>query len=75
MFYLDFHPQLLTFSPRTSSKYKLILRYKILNVSEETCKIMEKVTSSWGGSCYTPMAFTEQAVAMLSSVLNSSIAI
>jgi hypothetical protein len=29
------------------------------------------VTSSWGGSRYLPMAFTEQGVAMLSSVLNS----
>jgi hypothetical protein len=32
-------------------------------------------TSSWGGSRYTPMAFTEQGVAMLSSVLNSDRAI
>lgn len=29
------------------------------------------VTSSWGGTRYLPMAFTEQGVAMLSSVLNS----
>lgn len=28
-------------------------------------------TSSWGGRRYTPYAFTEQGVAMLSSVLNS----
>ena len=28
-------------------------------------------TSSWGGTRYSPMAFTEQGVAMLSSVLNS----
>ncbi len=33
------------------------------------------VTSSWGGSRYTPMAFTEQGVAMLSSVLRSERAI
>ena len=33
------------------------------------------VTSSWGGSRYNPMAFTEQGVAMLSSVLNSERAI
>ena len=33
------------------------------------------VTSSWGGSRYVPMAFTEQGVAMLSSVLNSERAI
>jgi len=33
------------------------------------------VTSSWGGSRYKPMAFTEQGVAMLSSVLRSKRAI
>lgn len=32
-------------------------------------------TSSWGGTRYLPIAFTEQGVAMLSSVLNSDIAI
>jgi len=32
-------------------------------------------TSSWGGSRYLPMAFTEQGVAMLSSVLGSKTAI
>ena len=32
-------------------------------------------SSSWGGARYIPMAFTEQGVAMLSSVLNSSRAI
>ena len=32
-------------------------------------------TSSWGGIRYLPTAFTEQGVAMLSSVLNSSVAI
>jgi ORF6N domain len=32
-------------------------------------------TSSWGGTRYVPMAFTEQGVAMLSSVLNSPTAI
>ena len=33
------------------------------------------VTSRWGGTRYPPMAFTEQGVAMLSSVLNSERAI
>jgi len=33
------------------------------------------VTSSWGGARYIPNAFTEQGVAMLSSVLNSKTAI
>jgi hypothetical protein len=32
-------------------------------------------SSSWGGSRYAPMAFTEQGVAMLSSVLNSERAV
>lgn len=32
-------------------------------------------TSSWGGLRYLPMAFTEQGVAMLSSVLNSKTSI
>ena len=32
-------------------------------------------TSSWGGTRYLPMVFTEQGVAMLSSVLNSERAI
>ena len=33
------------------------------------------VTSSWGGTRYKPNVFTEQGVAMLSSILNSKIAI
>lgn len=33
------------------------------------------MTSSWGGRRYSPLAFTEQGVAMLSSVLNSPRAI
>jgi hypothetical protein len=32
-------------------------------------------TSRWGGTRYLPMVFTEQGVAMLSSILNSKIAI
>jgi hypothetical protein len=32
-------------------------------------------TSSWGGTRYQPFAFTEQGIAQLSSVLNSSFAI
>lgn len=33
------------------------------------------MTSSWGGRRYPPFAFTEQGVSMLSSVLNSELAI
>ncbi|EGK04370.1 ORF6N domain-containing protein [Dysgonomonas mossii] len=32
-------------------------------------------TSNWGGTRYMPFAFTEQGIAQLSSVLNSSLAI
>jgi len=35
----------------------------------------QNVTSSWGGRRTLPYAFTEQGVAMLSSVLNSDVAI
>ena len=35
----------------------------------------QSVTSSWGGSRYIPMAFTEQGIAMISSVSNSKQAI
>ena len=35
----------------------------------------QSVTSSWGGTRKLPFAFTEQGVAMLSSVLNSPLAI
>ncbi len=38
-------------------------------------QIVTSSPSSWGGSRYSPMAFTEHGVAMLSSVLNSERAI
>lgn len=37
--------------------------------------ISQNVTSSWGGTRKSPYAFTEQGIAMLSSVLNSETAI
>ena len=37
--------------------------------------ISQNVTSSWGGRRKLPLVFTEQGVAMLSSVLNSEAAI
>ena len=39
-----------------------------LNNQEFSILRSQIVTSSWGGSRYNPMAFTEQGVAMLSSV-------
>jgi len=46
-----------------------------LSNEEFTILRSQIVTSSWGGVRYVPMAFTEQGVAMLSSVLNSKQAI
>ena len=46
-----------------------------LSNQEFTILRSQSVTSSWGGSRYSPMAFTEQGVAMLSSVLRSDRAI
>ena len=46
-----------------------------LNKQEVANLRSQFVTSSWGGRRYSPFAFTEQGVAMLSSVLNSDQAI
>jgi len=46
-----------------------------LSNHEVTILRSQFVTSSWGGRRYAPFAFTEQGVAMLSSVLNSPRAI
>ena len=49
----------------------------MFELGEEEFEILRSqiVTSSWGGLRYMPMAFTEQGVAMLSSVLRSQQAI
>jgi len=47
----------------------------VLNKKESEILRGQIGTSSWGGIRYAPMAFTEQGVAMLSSVLNSDRAI
>ncbi len=52
----------------TRSEYEN-LRSQIATSSLTTDK------ASWGGTRYMPMAFTEQGVAMLSSILNTSTAI
>jgi len=46
-----------------------------LNKDEFQFLRSQTVTSSWGGTRYTPMAFTEHGVLMLSSVLRSDKAI
>ena len=50
-------------------------KYIILGVFEVRNLRSQIVTSGWGGLRYAPMAFTEQGVAMLSSVLRSDKAI
>ncbi len=47
----------------------------IITNKEVTILRSQFVTSSWGGRRYLPCVFTEQGVAMLSSVLNSKRAI
>ena len=47
----------------------------ILTQKEFANLISQIVTSSWGGRRKLPMVFTEQGIAMLSSVLNSDVAI
>ena len=46
-----------------------------LNIEEWEILKSQIATSSWGGRRNLPFAFTEQGVAMLSSVLNSEVAI
>jgi hypothetical protein len=47
----------------------VLTRQEVINLRSQIA------TSSWGGERYLPYAFTEQGVAMLSSVLNSERAI
>ncbi|MCX6718272.1 MAG: ORF6N domain-containing protein [Candidatus Staskawiczbacteria bacterium] len=49
----------------------------MFQLTKEEFKILrlQISTSSWGGTRYMPLAFTEQGVAMLASVLNSDRAI
>ena len=47
----------------------VLTRQEVMNLRSQIA------TSSWGGKRYLPYAFTEQGVAMLSSVLNSERAI
>lgn len=49
----------------------------MFELTKEEAEILRSQTgtSSWGGARYVPMVFTEQGVAMLSSVLSSPLAI
>ena len=55
---------------RNMDRFPEDFMFEITNL-EWTNLRSQNVTSSWGGTRYTPFAFTEQGVAMLSSVLKS----
>ena len=59
---------------RNRNRFPADLMFQINN-QELTVLRSQIVISSWGGRRYIPFAFTEQGVAMLSSVLNSPQAI
>jgi ORF6N domain len=59
---------------RNLNRFPEDFQFSLTN-QEFTVLRSQTVTSSWGGSRYAPMAFTEQGVAMLSSVLRSPEAI
>jgi len=59
---------------RNRDRFPSDFMFKLKN-HEVTNLRSQIVTSSWGGRRYLPLAFTEQGVAMLSSVLNSPRAI
>ena len=58
---------------RFPSDFMFILTYQ--EVANLRSQFVTSSTSNWGGSRFLPMAFTEQGVAMLSSVLNSERAV
>ena len=58
---------------RFPSDFMFILTYQ--EFANLRSQIVTSSSRQWGGTRYKPMAFTEQGVAMLSSVLNSARAI
>ncbi len=59
---------------RNSKRFPLDFMFELTKKEFENLR-SQFVTSSWGGTRYLPMAFTEQGVAMLSGILNSERAI
>ncbi|SFP81423.1 ORF6N domain-containing protein [Parafilimonas terrae] len=59
---------------RNRERFPKDFMFQLNNKESENLK-SQIVISSWGGSRKLPFAFTEQGVAMLSSVLNSAVAI
>jgi hypothetical protein len=59
---------------RNIERFPIEFMFELTELEFENLRCQNN-TSSWGGSRYLPFAFTEHGVLMLSSVLNSSIAI
>ena len=59
---------------RNSKRFPIDFMFELTH-DEWTNLRSQNASSSWGGQRYLPFAFTEQGVAMLSSVLNSGRAI
>jgi hypothetical protein len=59
---------------RNAKRFPKDFMFQLSNEELEILK-SQSVTSSWGGRRYPPYAFTEQGVAMLSSVLHSDRAV
>ena len=59
---------------RNSKRFPIDFMFELTH-DEWTNLRSQNASSSWGGQRYLPFAFTEQGVAMLSSVLNSDRAI
>jgi len=59
---------------RNSKRFPIDFMFELTH-DEWTNLRSQNASSSWGGQRYLPFAFTEQGVAMLSSVLNSERAI
>ena len=59
---------------RNLSRFPVDFMFQLTALEAENL-MSQIVTSSWGGRRTLPYAFTEQGVAMLSSVLNSELAI
>ena len=59
---------------RNAARFPVDFAFRLTNQEFRDLR-SQIVTSSWGGSRYTPLAFTEQGVAMLSSVLKGARAV
>ncbi|MCF8256060.1 MAG: ORF6N domain-containing protein [Flavobacteriales bacterium] len=60
---------------RNISRFPRDFMFELTNEEAENLRTQFATSSQWGGRRYSPFAFTEQGVAMLSSVLKSDKAI